>query len=91
MTSGFLEQYQMITIDETDPKFQYLSNYNRFQAAKDQGKFDADFITLLQFLKYERMHANRELVAKRLFNLAMSEYKNLVNKELLGANNARLE
>lgn len=82
MIEGFLEQYHAIEIDENEHKFQYISNYNRFQGAKDQGKIKSDLQTFLEFLKYERTHANRDLVVSRLFNLAMSEYKDQVRKEM---------
>lgn len=82
---GFIELYNEMEIDSKDSMYAYISNYNKFQAAKDKGEFEQSLDNFIKFLKYERLHADRDLVVHRLFNLAMSEYKEMVAQELLHA------
>ncbi len=82
---GFVELYNEMEIDDKDLMYAYISNYNRFQAAKDQGLFQQSVENFIRFLKYEKRHANRDIVVHRLFNLAMSAYKEMVAQEILHA------
>ena len=82
---GFIEIYNETEINSKDSMYAYISNYNKFQAAKDKGEFEQSLENFMKFLKYERLHADRDLVVHRLFNLAMSEYKEMVAQELFNA------
>lgn len=82
MTKGFLEMYDSIEIDEGSDEFFFLSNFNKFQAAKEKNRFPQDYETYVKFAKYEKTHNNRETILRRLFTLAMSEYRKQVWVEL---------
>lgn len=82
---GFIELYNEMEIDSKDSMYAYISNYNKFQAAKDNGLFIQSLDNFIRFLKYEKQHANRDLVVHRLFNLAMTAYKEMIAQELFNA------
>lgn len=82
---GLVELYKETEVNENDVMFTYISNYNKFQAAKAQGLFRPTIENYIKFLKYENTHARRELVLHRVFNLLITEYKRVVAKELIDA------
>lgn len=65
-----------------DSKFEYLSNFSKFNSAKNAGTIGRTFEELLEFLKFEMDHQNRLLVKQRLLSLTFSKYKELVAREV---------
>ena len=82
MVKGINEVFDALEVDHSDKKFSYLSNYNKFQAAKDNGIIKDHYAEILEFVKFEQAHANRPLVISRLFALALSDYKSRLRSEL---------
>lgn len=82
VVKGMMEVYEAADIETPDKQFAYLSNFNRFQQAKNSGLVRDTYENYLKLLKYERKTLNRIAMADRLLCLAMSSYKFLIRREM---------
>lgn len=87
---GFVDLFNSIQIDIKNPKFGYISNYTKFQAAKAAGKIDISLEEAIEFLKFEVTTRKRPLVTKRLFDLAMNRYKQEIAEEFFKLTDIRV-
>lgn len=87
---SFIDYFNDLEIDIKDPKFDLISNYTKFQAAKEAGKIGEQYEDILVFLKYESLTRRRSLVLKRLFDLAMKKYKCLIAEEFFNMTGTRV-
>lgn len=71
-----------IDIDDKDPSFRVISNYNSFHIAKMAGRIDCSITSLARMLKYEMLHANRPAMKVRLFGLLTTAIKDEARIEL---------
>ena len=82
---SFIDYFNELEIDETDPKYLLISNFSKFQVAKNTGLIKPEFLEYLSFLKYEYNTKARADVMHRLFTLALGPYNQMVAEELFNA------
>lgn len=87
---GFIETYEKIEIDKKHEKFDAISNFSKFQLAKDKGIIGESWEEIIEFLKYEVETRNRALIVKRLFDLAMGRYKRAAAEEFFNMTGTRV-
>lgn len=87
---SFIETYKTLEIDKKHEKFDAISNFSKFQMAKDKGLIDDSWEEIVEFLKYEVQTRNRPLIVKRLFDLAMGRHKRAVAEEFFNMTGTRV-
>lgn len=87
---GFIEAYMEMKIDKKHEKFDAISNFSKFQMAKDKGQIGESWEEIVEFLKYEVETRNRPLIMKRLFDLAMGRYKRAAAEEFFNMTGTRV-
>ena len=87
---SFIEAYMEIGIDKKHEKFNAISNFSKFQMAKDKGQIGESWEEIVEFLKYEVETRNRALIVKRLFDLAMGRYKRAAAEEFFNMTGTRV-
>lgn len=87
---SFIETYKTLEIDKKHAKFDAISNFSKFQMAKDKGQIGESWEEIVEFLKYEVETRNRPLIVKRLFDLAMGRYKRAAAEEFFNMTGTRV-
>lgn len=87
---SFIETYKILEIDKKHEKFDAISNFSKFQMAKDKGIIGESWEEIVEFLKYEVETRNRSLIVKRLFDLAMGRYKRAAAEEFFNMTGTRV-
>lgn len=87
---SFIEAYMEMKIDKKHAKFDAISNFSKFQMAKDKGQIGESWEEIVEFLKYEVETRNRPLIVKRLFDLAMGRYKRAAAEEFFNMTGTRV-
>lgn len=87
---SFIETYSALEIDKKHEKFDAISNFSKFQMAKDKGQIGESWEEIVEFLKYEVETRNRPLIVKRLFDLAMGRYKRAAAEEFFNMTGTRV-
>lgn len=87
---SLIETYKEIEINLKHEKFDAISNFSKFQLAKDKGQIGESWEEIVEFLKYEVQTRNRPLIVKRLFDLAMGRYKREAAEEFFNLTGTRV-
>ena len=87
---SFIDAYKEMEIDKKHEKFNAISNFSKFQMAKDKGQIGESWEEIVEFLKYEVQTRNRPLIVKRLFDLAMGRYKRSTAEEFFNMTGTRV-
>ena len=87
---SFIEAYMEMKIDKKHEKFDAISNFSKFQMAKNKGQIGESWEEIVEFLKYEVETRNRPLIVKRLFDLAMGRYKRAAAEEFFNMTGTRV-
>lgn len=87
---SLIETYKEIEINLKHEKFGAISNFSKFQLAKDKGQIGESWEEIVEFLKYEVQTRNRPLIVKRLFDLATGRYKRAAAEEFFNLTGTRV-
>lgn len=82
---SFTEYFEALQIDESDSKYNLISNFSKFQMARNTGQIKPDFMEYLRFFKYEYTTRARPAILNRLFTLTWGLYTQAVRQEYFDA------